>query len=100
MLDGSMNPSLLLLLYEPQALPDMVLPALTDRFTPRDFRVPVCEKSLVVRIPFTAPEVKSSGMAGFIVCEAVEGGMFLSAGLAHGSVDGSPPNESCLIFLF
>lgn len=59
-----------------------------------------CEKLLVVRIPLTAVEVNSSVVAGFIVCDTVDGGMFLTVlGLAHGSADGSPPNESCLIFL-
>lgn len=58
-----------------------------------------CEKLLVVRIPLTAVAVNSSVPAGFIVCEAVDGGMFLIAGLAQGSADGSPPNESCLVFL-
>lgn len=78
----------------------MLVVVFIDRLAEELFCISAWEKSLVVRIPLTAVAVNSSVAAGFIVCEAVEGGMFLIAGLAHGSVDGSPPNESCLTFLF
>jgi len=71
------------------------MPAL-ESFPEDASRVLAVVKSLVVRgTPLTAAEANSSGIAGFIVCEAVDGGMFLTAGLAHGSADMSPPNEGC-----
>lgn len=97
MLGWSANPPLLLL-YEPQAA-DMLAEVLIERSAELESRVSTCEKLLVVRTPFTADEVKSSVTAGFIVWAAVEGGIFLTTGLAQGSAEGSPPNESCLVFL-
>lgn len=52
---------------------------------------------LVVRAtPFRVLVPISSTPVGFSVCAAVDGGMFLMAGLAHGSFEGSVPKESCL----
>lgn len=92
--EESGKPSLLLPLYEPHALLVIVVFALM--LCVLEVFCSLVVKELVVRAtPFRALFPRSSTPVGLSVCEAVDGGIFLTAGLAHGSLEGSAPKESC-----